>query len=184
MAFARAFVHPPIWLRRMPTRWAKRLRALWICVFVLSILAVVVSTMYAVRASYWVQPTIKHFNLDFDVTTDGKLLLGTVPGRVPKVPVSATALAIDGEPVSSDLRVADLARRLDAAGAGPVTITLRLPNGRTQVLTQTRVPKTRRRRKKNIEIGEYGRGSSPVWRPAHHYSPAASFLRSDGPTTR
>ena len=142
MAFARALLRPPIRLRRMPDRWAKRLRTMWICIFVLSILIVIVSAMYAVRASYWTQPTIQQFNLDFDVTTDGKLLVGTAPGRVPKVPVSATAVAIDGQSVSSNLRVADLAGRLEAAGHRPVAITLRLPNGRTEVLTQTRGPKS------------------------------------------
>jgi hypothetical protein len=122
----------------VPAQWAKRLRALWIFLFVLAGLAVVVSTIYALRASYWVQPTIQQFGLDSDVTTDGKLVVGTAPGRVPQVPVSATVLAIDGRMVGGDLRVADLAQRLDAAGTGPVAITLRLPDRRTVTLTQER----------------------------------------------
>src|SRR3954452_24517567 len=115
MAFGKALIRPPIRLRRIPARWAQGVPGAWILAFLLTVLAVFVSTMYAIRASYWVQPTIKQFNLDFDVTTDGKLMVGTTPGRLPQVPVSATVLAIDGQSVSN-LRVAELARRLDAAG--------------------------------------------------------------------
>ena len=122
----------------MPARPAKWLRAIWTLLFGLSVLTVVVSTIYAVRASYWVQPVIQQFSLDFDVTTDGKLVVGTAPGRKPAIPVSAKVIAIDGKPVPPDLRVADLAERLDSAPGRTVNVTVRQPDGRTHTLTQSR----------------------------------------------
>ena len=83
MTFVKALLRPPMRLRALPDRLAKLLRALWILLFGLSVLTVVVSTIYAVRASYWIQPTIYQFNLDFDVTTEGKLVVGTLPGGSP-----------------------------------------------------------------------------------------------------
>lgn len=138
MAYAKAFVQPPFRLRALPDRWAKWLRAVWILLFGLSIVTVVVSTIYAVRASYWVQPVIEQFGLDFDVTTDGKLVVGTPPGRGPAIPISSKVVAIDGQPVPPDLRVADLAKRLDSAPGPTVNVTLLQPGGRTQILTQNR----------------------------------------------
>ena len=81
MAYAKAFIHPPARLRALPDRWAKWLRAAWILLFGLAVVTVAVSTIYAVRASYWIQPVIQQFGLDFDVTTEGKLVVGTPPGR-------------------------------------------------------------------------------------------------------
>ena len=139
MAYAKAFIQPPARLRALPDRWAKWLRAVWILLFGLSVVTVAVSTVYAVRASYWIQPVIQQFGLDFDVTTDGKLLVGTPPGRKPAIPISAKVIAIDGKPVSSDLRVAGLAERLDGAPGPSVIVTLREPGGQTHRLTQSRV---------------------------------------------
>jgi len=140
MAFATALLHPPIRLRAMTERTAKWLRTVWTILFGLAIICVLVSAIYAVRASYWVQPVIHQFQLDFVVTTDGELLVGSAPGRVPAVPVTAKVIAIDGQPVSPNLHVAGFARRLDSAENRPVTVSLRLPNGKTQLLTQRRVP--------------------------------------------
>ena len=117
MTFVKALLRPPMRLRALPDRLAKLLRALWILLFGLSVLTVVVSTIYAVRASYWIQPTIYQFNLDFDVTTEGKLVVGTLPGRQPAVPVTAKVIAIDGKPVPPDLQVAG-ARRTPRQRAG------------------------------------------------------------------
>ena len=138
MSYAAAMLHPPTRLRALPDGWAKWLRALWTFLFGLAVLTVVVSTIYAVRASYWVQPVIQQFSLDFDVTTDGKLLVGTPPGRTPAIPIAAKVIAIDGKPVPPDLRVAGFAERLDKARGPTVDVTLRLPDGRTQVLSQGR----------------------------------------------
>ena len=138
MSYAKALIHPPTRLRALPDRLAKWLRFIWTFLFALSVLIVVVSTIYAVRASYWVQPVIQQFGLDFDVTTDGKLLVGTAPGRKPAIPISAKVIAIDRKPVPSDLRVAGFAERLDSAPGPTVEVALRLPDGRTQTLSQSR----------------------------------------------
>jgi hypothetical protein len=106
--------------------------------FGLSLLTVVVSTIYAVRASYWVQPVIQQFGLDFEVTTEGKLVVGTPPGREPAIPISSKVIAIDGKPVPLDLRVAGLAERLDSAPGPTVSVTLKQPDGHTRILTQSR----------------------------------------------
>ena len=138
MTYAMALLRPPVRLRPLPAGVAKWLRAIWVLLFGLSVLTVVVSTIYAVRASYWTQPVIKQFNLDFDVTTDGKLVVGTAPGREPAIPILAKVTAIDGKRVPADLRVADFAKRLDRAPGPRVSVTLRDPDGRIQTLTQSR----------------------------------------------
>lgn len=138
MADRGALIQPPTRLRAFPDGWAKCLRAIWTLLFALAILTVVVSTLYAVRASYWVQPVIQQFQLDFNVTTDGKLFVGTLPGREPAVPVAAKVVAIDGAAVPPDLRVAELAKRLVEAPGPAVAVTLQQPGGQTVVLTQSR----------------------------------------------
>src|SRR5918993_21889 len=138
MTFVKALLRPPMRLRALPDRLAKLLRALWILLFGLSVLTVVVSAIYAVRASYGIQPTIYQFNLDFDVTTEGKLVVGTLPGRQPALPVKAKVIAIDGKPVPPNLQVQGFAERLDSAPGPTVAVTLRDPGGRTHVLTQGR----------------------------------------------
>ncbi len=129
-----AFLHPPIRLRTLSERWAKGLRAAWTILFGLAMLTVVVSAIYAVRASYWVQPVIEEFGLDFDVTTDGKLVVGTPAGGKPALPVTSRVVAIDGRPVALDLKVAAFAQHLDEAPGPRVTVSLMQPDGRVQVL--------------------------------------------------
>lgn len=138
MADAKSMIRLPRQLQALPAGLATWLRALWVVMFALSILTVVVSTLYAVRASYWVQPVIQEFKLDFEVTTDGELLVGTLPGRAPAVPVTAKVIAVDDKAGPADLRVVDLAERLVAAPGPSVKVTLRQPDGRTVVLTQSR----------------------------------------------
>ncbi|HEU4821196.1 MAG TPA: hypothetical protein VFS87_08575 [Qipengyuania sp.] len=139
MAEGKALIRLPARLRALPDGWAKWLRAIWALSFALSIFTVAVSTLYAVRASFWVQPVIEQYKLDFNVTTDGKLVVGTAPGREPAVPVTAKIIAIDGKAVPADLRVVELAKRLDSKPPGrSVAVTLRQPDGRDVVLTQNR----------------------------------------------
>ena len=77
MTFVKAFFQPPARLRALPDRWANLLRPLWMILFALAILTVIISTIYVVRATYWVQPTIYQYGLDFEVETDGDLKVGT-----------------------------------------------------------------------------------------------------------
>jgi hypothetical protein len=106
--------------------------------FGFAILAVLVSASYAVRASYWAQPLIQQFELDFAVTTDGELRVGTATGRLPAVPIAGRVIAIDRKAVPNDFVVADFARHLESAQGRPVSVTLKLPDGKIQVLNQRR----------------------------------------------
>jgi hypothetical protein len=138
MGFAKALLQPPARLRALSEGRARWLRLLWGLLFGLSTLTVIVSTAYAIRATYGVQPLIYQHGLDFEVTTEGKLVVGTLPGRKPSVPVTAKVVAIDGKPVSPDLQVAQFADRLETAQGPAVKLTLRQPDGRTVELTQGR----------------------------------------------
>src|SRR6478735_7447346 len=138
MAYAKLLLDPPPKLEALPGRWAKGLRAAWILFFGLAVLTVAASTAYAVRASFWVQPIIHQFGLDFDVTTEGKLLVGTPPGRQPAIPVAGKVIAIDGKPAPPDLHIAGFAERLDGAPGPQVLVTLQQPDGRMHALTLSR----------------------------------------------
>lgn len=140
MSLAKALIRPPARLRALPDGWANGLRAIWALMFALSVVTVVASTVYAVRASYWVQPTIQEFGLDFDVTTDGVLVVGTLPGHLPAVPVTAKVVAIAGQGVPADLQVAEFAEHLASAPDGQVEVVLRQPDGRTIALAQVKGP--------------------------------------------
>ena len=79
-ALVSVFLKPPLRLRAIPDDWARWLRPLWILLFGFSILVVVVSAVYSWRASYSIQPTIYQHGLDFEVSTDGDLTVGTLEG--------------------------------------------------------------------------------------------------------
>ena len=130
----------PTRLRPLPDRLASWLRILWIVSAGLATLIVAVSTVYAVRASYSTQPIIYEHGLDFDVTTDGELVLRTLPGKQPAVTENSTLLAINGRPVATGMVIADFARVLDQARGEPMSVTLRQPGGQTMVVPLTRKP--------------------------------------------
>lgn len=142
MAFLQALFRPPARLRNLPDRWAKVLRPLWMICLGLAVLTVAISTIYAVRAAYSVQPTIYEHGLDFDVTSDGELRIGTRAdsGQVPAVPLTAKVVAIDGKRVPPDLQVTQFAKRLDAARGPNVKVDLQKPDGSIVELTQSRRP--------------------------------------------
>jgi len=106
--------------------------------FGLAILTVIISTIYALRASYWVQPLIYQYGMDFDVTTEGDLKVGTFApqGQKPAIPLTSTIVSIDGKPVPADLQVSQFAKRLEKAEGRPVKIGLLQPNGKTIELTR------------------------------------------------
>jgi hypothetical protein len=140
MSFVKAFLQPPARLRSLPDHWANRLRPLWMVLFGLAVLTVMVSAIYAVRASYYTQPVIHEFGLDFDVTTSSDLLVGTYApqGETPTVPLKNKVVAVDGEPVPADLQVSQLAKRLDKAEGNPAKVVLRQPDGKLIELSQER----------------------------------------------
>ena len=116
------------------------LRALWMICLGLAVLTVALSAIYAVRAAYWIQPTIYEHGLDFDVTSDGDLRIGTRTdaGQVPVVPLTARVVAIDGKRVPSDLQITQFAKRLEAAPGPNVKVTLQKVDGSIVELTQGR----------------------------------------------
>ena len=142
MAFAKALFHPPARLRTLPDRWAKLLRPLWMICLGLAVLTVALSAIYAVRAAYWVQPTIYQHGLDFDVTSDGDLRIGTRidTGQVPVVPLTAKVVAIEGKRVPSNLQITQFAKALETAPGPTVKVTLQKPDGSIVELTQARRP--------------------------------------------
>ena len=142
MAFARVLFHPPARLRTLPDRWAKLLRPLWMICLGLAVLTVALSAIYAVRAAYWVQPTIYQHGLDFDVTSDGDLKIGTRidTGQVPVVPLTAKVVAIEGKRVPSNLQITQFAKALETAPGPTVKVTLQKPDGSIVELTQARRP--------------------------------------------
>ena len=74
-------LHLPTRLRALPGGWAKRLRALWIVLFGLAVLTVVVSAIYAVRASFWVQPSSSNMGSTSTSRPMGNWSSGRRPGR-------------------------------------------------------------------------------------------------------
>jgi len=108
----------------------------------LAVLTVALSAIYAVRAAYWVQPTIYQHGLDFDVTSDGDLRIGTRidTGQVPVVPLTAKVVAIEGKRVPSNLQITQFAKALETAPGPTVKVTLQKPDGSIVELTQARRP--------------------------------------------
>jgi hypothetical protein len=138
MGVAKALLHPPARLRPIPDVTAAWLRRLWCLLFGIAVLTLVAGTLYVVRASYSIAPSIKSYGLDFDVITDGTLVVGTLarPGHESDVPITARVVAFNGTPVSPNLVVGDFAKMLDDAHGQPVSITLQQPDGRTVNLVQ------------------------------------------------
>lgn len=138
----RGLLKPTTRLRTIPDTWVKWLRPLWFVVFGLAALTVMVSTVYAINASYSVQPTIREHGLDFDVTTEGELLIRTLPdaGMPLAEAAGSKVVAINGKVMPPDLVVADLASALDRGKGQPLSITLRQPSGRQIVVPLKRKP--------------------------------------------
>ena len=134
-ALVSVFLKPPLRLRAIPDDWARWLRPLWILLFGFSILVVVVSAVYSWRASYSIQPTIYQHGLDFEVSTDGDLTVGTLPG-VPgrAIPIDGKVVAVDGKRVPPGIVIADLKDRLAQARGPAISITLQRPDGQLVTL--------------------------------------------------
>lgn len=100
-----------------------------------------VSTIYAYKASFTIQPLMQEHGLDFDVTTDGTLLVRTLPdaeGR--SVSPHSKVVALNGRQVSPHLVIADLAAQLGAARGQPLSIALQQPDGRVATIPLSRQP--------------------------------------------
>ena len=130
----RWLISPPVRLRALPDRWVPLVRLLWFLCFLLAIAAVVLGTVHAMRETYELQPAFAALSLDDDVEDDGRISVKAEsrPGT------KFSLVAIDGKPVSRDIRTAELARRLAAAPGPAVTLDLRTPEGKPVTLHQKR----------------------------------------------
>jgi hypothetical protein len=108
----------------------------------LAVLTVAISAIYAVRAAYWVQPTIYEHGLDFDVTSDGDLKVGTRADAngVSAVPLTARVVAIDGNRMPANLQITQFAKALEQAPGPNVKVTLQKSDGSIVELDQARRP--------------------------------------------
>jgi hypothetical protein len=120
---------PPARLRQVPDHVARMLRPLWILLFTLALISDVSAAVYVLRDSYQVQPVFHRLGLDYDVQYRGDVLVGTFDRTGQQNPVQSRIVSIDGQPVSPDARIGELARRLQAAEGPAIAVALRDPSG-------------------------------------------------------
>lgn len=125
---------PPLRLRAVPDRWVPLFRLAWFLCFLLSISAVVLGTVHALRETYEVRQAFSTLALDYDVENNGEISI-----RPEARPYSKfRLLAIDGVPVARDIHTPELARRLKAAPGPIVTLDLAGDDGKRLKLAQKR----------------------------------------------
>jgi hypothetical protein len=131
---AKWLFNPPVRLRAVPDRWVPLFRLLWFLVFLLSLAAVVLGTVHAWRETYQVRPVLRALALDYDVENNGRISIKpeSRPGETFQL------LAIDGAPVSADIRTPALARRLQDAKGPVVTLDLKAADGKLVTLQEQR----------------------------------------------
>ncbi len=130
------FWSPPLRLRAVPVRLVPIFSLLWFLAFMLSIAAVALGTIHALRETYDVQPAVRALGLDYDVEPNGRISIKAeaLPGR------TFTLAAINGAPVDPEVRVPELGRRFREARGSTIAVDLREPNGTVQKLRLTRKP--------------------------------------------
>ena len=118
----------------MPQRYVPLFRLFWFACFLLSIAAVALGTVDAIRETRDVQPAARSLGLDYDLESDGQITIKAEgrPGAKYRL------VAIDGEEVGPDLRIPELGRRLRAAPGPIVTLDVTDEAGRSITLSQKR----------------------------------------------
>ena len=117
---------PPLRLRAIPQRWVPLARLLWVLAFLLAVAAVVLGTVHALRETYEVRPAFAALSLDYDLENDGRIAI-----KLESKPDATFSLtAIDGAPVSENVRTPELGRRLAAAPGPVVTLDFKSQNGK------------------------------------------------------
>ena len=121
-------------LRAVPGRYVPLLRMAWFLVFLLAVAAVALGTVHAIRETRDVQPAVRALGLDYDLESDGHITIKAEsrPGAKYRL------VAIDGEAVSTDLRIPELGRRLKSAPGPIVTLDLEAKDGTIVRLDQKR----------------------------------------------
>jgi hypothetical protein len=125
---------PPLRLRAVPSRYVPLFRLLWFLCFTLSIAAVVLGVVHAVRQTYEVRPVFRSLALDYDLENDGRMSIKAESRPHAKYRL----LAIDGQQVDPHIRIAELGRRLKAAPGPVVTLDLIGEGGKPLKLQQRR----------------------------------------------
>ncbi len=125
---------PPVRLRAVPDRWVPAFRLLWLLSFMLSVAAVVLGTVYAVRETYEVRPVVRALSLDYDLQDNGQISIKAESRPHAKYRL----VAIDGVPVDPYVRIPELGRRLQAARGPIVTLDLSGEDGKPLKLQQKR----------------------------------------------
>jgi hypothetical protein len=125
---------PPLRLRAVPDRYVPLFRLLWFLCFPLSIAAVALGTVHAVRETYEIRPVFRGLSLDYDLEDNGQISI-----KAESRPESKYRLvAIDGTAVARDIRIPELARRLKAADGPIVSLDVEAADGTLSKLEQTR----------------------------------------------
>lgn len=124
---------PPIRLRPISGRLVPLVRLLWFLAFFLSVAAVVLGTVHALKEAYEIRPVMRALSLDYDVEDDGHISLKVAS----KGDAKFTLAAINGAPVDRDIRNGELAKRLGAASPS-VTLDLKDERGKVVRLVQQR----------------------------------------------
>ena len=105
-------------------------RLLWFLCFTLSVAAVVLGCVHAVRETYQVRPVFRALSLDYNLEVNGRISIR--PESRPHA--KYWLMAIDGTPVDPDIHIPQLAKRLAAAPGPVVTLDLQTDDGTSQSL--------------------------------------------------
>jgi hypothetical protein len=125
---------PPLRLRAVPERWVPLFRLLWFLCFLLSVAAVALGTVHALRDTYEVRPVFRALALDYELEDSGRIAIR--PEAESDTKYSLTA--IDGVPVDADIHIPELAKRLQAAPGPTVTLDLTAEDGTALTIEQKR----------------------------------------------
>jgi hypothetical protein len=109
-------------------------RLLWFLCFLLSVAAVALGTVHALRETYEVRPVFKALALDYDLEDNGRITIH----RESEPDAKYSLIAIDDVAVDPDIHIPQLARRLQAARGPVVTLDVRAGDGTGLQLEQTR----------------------------------------------
>ncbi|MFL6737534.1 MAG: hypothetical protein ACJ8F4_10815 [Sphingomonas sp.] len=111
---------PPLRLRAVPERWVPFLRLAWFLCFLLSVAAIALGTVHALRETYEVRPVVADLAIDYDLENDGRISI-----KAESRPHFKYWLrAIDGRAVDPYLHIPELGRLLKAAPGPIVTLDL------------------------------------------------------------
>ena len=92
----------------------------WFLCFFLSVMAVVLGTVHAIRQTYEIHPIFSALALDYDLEDNGQIAIKAESKPNAKYRLAA----IDGNPVDANIHIPDLGRRLRAAPGPTVTLDL------------------------------------------------------------